>query len=309
MKKIIFALLILVSIASAASMNQTVSAGDEFTIEIMANTSGAVGYQFDFKFPAELGHVTSVTEGTLFQQYGDTFFGSGTIDNENGTVSNIFNVLIGETEVPAGEGSLATIHMVAGNKSGYYYVTTDNVLYIDPNGQTLLPDEFGTMILVNSAPVLVEPVVNLTIDAGCFLHHQFNVVDPDGDTVYLFLDFLNPSPAPAGVTLNSSTQTLKWTPTAEQVGIYYVGLLISDSWQDYWANFTITVLPAGSGGGVPGGSDYPPWDVNKDGTVNIQDLVLVARNIGQPYVASYDVNMDGAVNVADLVLIANNFEG
>ncbi len=52
-------------------------------------------------------------------------------------------------------------------------------------------------------------------------------------------------------------------------------------------------------------------DVNKDGTVNIQDLVLVANSIGQPgdrnAVQNPDVNRDGSVNILDLVRVANNF--
>ena len=45
-------------------------------------------------------------------------------------------------------------------------------------------------------------------------------------------------------------------------------------------------------------------DVNGDGTVNIQDLVLVASNLGQTGQNAADVNADGVVNIADLVLVA-----
>ena len=52
-------------------------------------------------------------------------------------------------------------------------------------------------------------------------------------------------------------------------------------------------------------------DVNKDGTVNIQDLVLVAAALGQPgdrnALQSPDVNRDGIVNVLDLVRVSNSF--
>lgn len=52
-------------------------------------------------------------------------------------------------------------------------------------------------------------------------------------------------------------------------------------------------------------------DVNKDGTVNIQDLVLVAAAIGQPgdrdALQNPDVNRDGTVNVLDLVRVSNSF--
>ena len=52
-------------------------------------------------------------------------------------------------------------------------------------------------------------------------------------------------------------------------------------------------------------------DINKDGIVNIQDLVLVAASFGQPRDRNAqqdpDVNRDGIVNVLDLVRVSNSF--
>ena len=45
-------------------------------------------------------------------------------------------------------------------------------------------------------------------------------------------------------------------------------------------------------------------DVNGDGIVNIQDLVLVAGKLGQTVTNSADINDDGLVNIQDLVLVA-----
>ena len=45
-------------------------------------------------------------------------------------------------------------------------------------------------------------------------------------------------------------------------------------------------------------------DVNSDGIVNIQDLVLVASSLGTAGQNTTDVNADGLVNIQDLVLVA-----
>lgn len=45
-------------------------------------------------------------------------------------------------------------------------------------------------------------------------------------------------------------------------------------------------------------------DVNTDGVVNIQDLVLVAANFGRTGEHLADVNEDGVVNILDLTLVA-----
>ena len=50
-------------------------------------------------------------------------------------------------------------------------------------------------------------------------------------------------------------------------------------------------------------------DVNRDGLVNISDLVLVASLIGQTGELEADVNGDGMVNISDLVIVAGEITG
>ena len=52
-----------------------------------------------------------------------------------------------------------------------------------------------------------------------------------------------------------------------------------------------------------------PWDINDDGVVNIQDLILVSNNFGEavPKHLKVDVNKDGRVDIIDLLLVAAHF--
>ena len=65
----------------------------------------------------------------------------------------------------------------------------------------------------------------------------------------------------------------------------------------HWADLLIT---------AEGVESLSSEDVNRDGSVNILDLVLVAQAFGDkpPSDAGVDVNQDGQVNVLDLVLVA-----
>jgi len=56
-----------------------------------------------------------------------------------------------------------------------------------------------------------------------------------------------------------------------------------------------------------GGPEYLKEDVNKDGVVNILDLVSIARDFGMRGVNDTDVTGDGIVNILDLVAVAGAF--
>ena len=59
----------------------------------------------------------------------------------------------------------------------------------------------------------------------------------------------------------------------------------------------------------PSQNTGPSADVNEDGVVNVQDLVLVSSHLGETGENIADVNGDGVVNIQDLVLVASELGG
>ena len=89
-------------------------------------------------------------------------------------------------------------------------------------------------------------------------------------------------------------------------------LVAVDNWSGWWSGFfgfepglAYTVNPPAT----PSVQEMRASDVNEDGIVNIQDLVIVAQFLGESEPANprADVNGDGVVNILDLVSVANDF--
>ena len=59
----------------------------------------------------------------------------------------------------------------------------------------------------------------------------------------------------------------------------------------------------------PSQNTGPSADVNEDGVVNVQDLVLVSSRLGETGENMADINGDGVVNIQDLVLVAGELGG
>lgn len=58
--------------------------------------------------------------------------------------------------------------------------------------------------------------------------------------------------------------------------------------------------------------EHPAWDMNKDGKVNVLDMICVGQKFGQtgsPGWIREDVNQDGQINVLDMILIGQHWTG
>lgn len=95
------------------------------------------GFQFTLSFDPNLLQATGVTEGSFLADAGPTSFGVGGINNATGTVSFIFDSLLGATPGVSGNGLLASIGFNT-MQVGVSGLSFSNALFLDSNLNTLL---------------------------------------------------------------------------------------------------------------------------------------------------------------------------
>ena len=77
--------------------SQTVQKGQDFNINISVDPAGnpITAMQFNLLFNSEFAEVRNITEGELFKQNGtNTSFNSGTLNNNYGTLVNVWGLII-----------------------------------------------------------------------------------------------------------------------------------------------------------------------------------------------------------------------
>lgn len=119
----------------------------------------------------------------------------------------------------------------------------------------------------------------------------------------------------SGFTYSASTLTATWT-LAQPIGADHLqlslanvrdsfGFVLDGDWTDGQSAF-----PSGdgsAGGGFTFHFNVLPGDVNRDGGVNFNDLLLLAQSYGSSNAPADDLDGDGAVDFADLLVLAQNY--
>ena len=94
---------------------------------------------------------------------------------------------------------------------------------------------FTGCFLFNSAPVIESDPIT-TAKEGVAYTYDVNATDPNGDTLTYSL-----TTSPTGMTINSATGVISWTPTESQIGDNEVVVEVSDGSKSDTQSFTITV--------------------------------------------------------------------
>jgi hypothetical protein len=121
---------------SIASPIQSTDPGQQFTVSIAVVPSTAIaGMQFDLSFDPSLVTVDSVKEGDLLGQGGaSTFFNSGKIDNQAGTVTGVFGAITSPGEAVSTQGAFATITLTARTQGESWPLSLSHVIVGDTGG-------------------------------------------------------------------------------------------------------------------------------------------------------------------------------
>jgi hypothetical protein len=94
---------------------------------------------------------------------------------------------------------------------------------------------FTGCYLFNSAPVIESNAVTTATEGALYIY-GVEATDPEGDTLTYSL-----TAGPTGMTINSSTGVINWTPTEAQIGEHDVEIEVSDLYRSTSQSFTITV--------------------------------------------------------------------
>jgi len=143
-------------------LTQTVDIGETFTVSVYCNQTKPIkGYEFDLEYNTSLIYANSVTEGDIFDGY-STFFNDGTINNTNGYINNIYNLITGEGNVTE-SGILANISFTSKSEYGISNLSLHDVGIT--NESTYIP------IVYYNGSILVAPNWDINLD------HDVSILD------------------------------------------------------------------------------------------------------------------------------------
>jgi hypothetical protein len=195
-----------------------------------------IGTQLDFTFNNSMASANSVIEGDLFKQKGaSTFFNEGDINNSAGTVKHIYGLILGTSNVSS-PGTMATVNLTAGNRTGMAEFNLSNVLISDSNSKSVPYTITNATVLIDTAPVMNAICCPKSVNEKSTLTFKVSAKDADGDRLVLSVSEL-----PEGAGFNRTSGAFAWTPAVGQAGVYTITFKVSDGYLTDSENVTVTV--------------------------------------------------------------------
>lgn len=335
-----------VTLVSINPVTQSVSKGETFNVNVSCIPGQPIkSFEFKLSFNALFLHANSVSEGDIFNGY-NTYFNNGSINNTAGTISNIYDLILGVGNV-SDSGTLVTISFTALDMTGISYLNLidigvtneDKYLEVNVSNGTVTVEGYYTLTvyLVGSGLVTKNPnqasyeyndVVTLTANAntGCTFNHWSG--DLTGDT------------NPTTITINGNkavTATFIDSTAPEINDIVVITSTPLDTNPAFgWVNITVDVTDNVEVNAVQLRIKNPSGIWNNV-SMNIHDVdtcyynsssafsspgnysyFIWTKDTSENYNSSvnsffsmapnYDINIDGYQNLLDLIAISNLYK-
>ena len=253
------------------------SGSDDRTVCLWDMASGRLG-------AALIGHTDRVTS-VAFSPDGSTLASGGDRADRTvilwdltapATTPAVISISSASTQsLTIGERFTVSLNIVGGENVVGYQATVvfdpDALIYFSSaNGEYLSDDAFFAAPVVEENSVTLTSVAGVSSGDGTLATITFQVVDAKASRLFL-------------------SQASLVDPEGERLFPFIEnGTLGDDTMED-----GLVIEPV-----------YLAEDVNSDGVVNVQDMVLVSSNFGQRGENKADVNGDSVVDIVDLVKVA-----
>jgi hypothetical protein len=240
-----------------------VSAEETFTLDISCVPGQSIkSFELKVSFDPLLLRANSVSEGAIFEGY-TTFFNEGTIDNIEGTIVDIYNLIVGSGSI-SDPGVFVTISFTSLSYSGTSLINLYDVGVTNDIGYVIVSISDGNVTVLggNQPPLLSSALpsngaTDVSIDTSAL---SITIQDPEGD---LFDWSITTSP---NVGSNSGINASNGGKSCSISGLSYSTLYHwYVSCRDYgggsWTNASYSFITESEppGGGSSGGEDpFPP---------------------------------------------------
>ena len=233
-------------------LNQTVSTGKTFNVNVLCVPAQSIkSYELKVVFNPSLIKANSVTKGNIFNGY-STYFNAGTIDNTAGTISNIYNVILGSGSVSS-SGTFITISFTAKSTIGTSSIKLNNVGVTNNIGYIPITITNGSVQIIQAStpnPPIYESVIpankstNIPISTSSL---SLTIRDPNGDAFnYTVQTRPNVGSVSVHGTHNGTKQCtisgLKYDTTYR----WYVNATDGTASKRSWYSFTTAPAPSGN---------------------------------------------------------------
>ena len=124
---------------SASIASNVIKMEQQFSINISIDPAGSsiTAAQFNLDFNSSLVKINNITEGYFFKQQGaNTAFSPGNLNNTDGTLINVWGLIITPGANVLKKGVMATITMTA-TGTGIAYLNISNVIISDPSSHSV----------------------------------------------------------------------------------------------------------------------------------------------------------------------------